>query len=56
MNFVTSSIMCRQFTKFDCNAALINSDSGVIVSYLVDRNRQAMRYIGGGPTDGKGDD
>ena len=51
--FVDSSKFCSQLTRFDCYDSIINENEK-IYSYFVDRNNIAMRYIGGGPTNGRG--
>ena len=51
--FVDSSKSCSQLTRFDCYHVMIHYNAD-IYSYFVDRNNIAMRYIGGGPINGRG--
>ena len=51
--FVDSSKSCSQLTRFDCYHSIINENEK-IYSYFVDRNNIAMRYMGGGPINGRG--
>ena len=46
--FADSSISCRQFTRFDCRSMTL------YYGYLMDRNRNIMKYFGGGLQDGHG--
>ena len=55
IEYVDSSKTCRQFTRFDCHGtALYGVLEEAFFSYIVDRNGNQMRYIGGGPHDGRG--
>ena len=52
--FVDSSVSCRQFVRIDCKHMPLFY-SGTQYGFIVDRDSSAMRYLGGGPRNGTGE-